>query len=257
MKLHEWLSEAPFTLSMSSGFFSFFAHAGMLSALDELSLVPRKITGSSAGALVGGCYASGCSAEEVKQQLFSLQRSDFWDPGFGLGLLKGQLFREQLAQFCKVSTVEACKIPLKLSAYNMSTKQTDVIASGSISDAIAASCAFPVLFQPVAIANARYLDGGIQDRPGLMGTEPGERIFYHHISSKSPWRKKNSPALAIPQRENMQSMTIAGLPRVGPNRLQEGPVAFEYAYQKTRQLLQRDVQQGVPVELHASHRNEE
>ncbi|OUS26854.1 patatin [Gammaproteobacteria bacterium 45_16_T64] len=241
MKLHEWLSESPFTLSMSSGFFSFFAHAGMLSALDELALVPVKVTGSSAGALVGGCYASGCSIEEVKQQLFSLQRSDFWDPGLGLGLLKGQLFRDQLAQFCKVDKVEDCRIPLRVSAYNLSTKQTDVLTEGSIGDAIAASCAFPVLFQPVHFSDSRYLDGGIQDRPGLYGTEPGERIFYHHISSKSPWRRKNSASLLVPQRENMQSIAIPDLPRVGPNKLSEGPVAYDYAYRQTQILLQQSI----------------
>ena len=73
MKLYDWLEEQPFTLSMSSGFFSFFAHAGMLAALVDRGLKPAKLTGSSAGALVGGCYASGCSIDELKEQLFEKQ----------------------------------------------------------------------------------------------------------------------------------------------------------------------------------------
>ena len=36
--LREWLREQPFTLVMSSGFFGFFAHAGVVSVLEEEGL---------------------------------------------------------------------------------------------------------------------------------------------------------------------------------------------------------------------------
>ncbi|OUR86974.1 patatin [Gammaproteobacteria bacterium 42_54_T18] len=241
MKLYDWLEEQPFTLSMSSGFFSFFAHTGMLAALVDHGLKPGKLTGSSAGALVGGCYASGCSIDELKAQLFALQRDDFWDPGFGLGLLKGDLFRAQIRNICKVSNVEECPIPFRASAFNLGLWDTEVIDQGCLTQAIAASCAFPFLFQPVPLNGARYLDGGIKDRPGLQGTQPGERIFYHHIGSRSPWRRRNSPALQIPQAENMQAITISDLPRVGPNKLQNGVAAYEYAYAQTGELLQQTI----------------
>ncbi len=241
MKLYDWLEEQPFTLSMSSGFFSFFAHAGMLAALVDHGLKPAKLTGSSAGALVGGCYASGCSVDELKAQLFALQRDDFWDPGLGLGLLKGDLFRGQVRNICKVSNIEECPIPFRVSAFNLGLWDTEVIDRGCLTHAIAASCAFPFLFQPVPLNGGRYLDGGIKDRPGLQGTYPGERIFYHHIGSRSPWRRKNSPALQMPQVENMQAITISGLPRVGPNKLQNGVIAFEYSYDQTGELLQQTI----------------
>ena len=89
MTLQDWLSQEPFTLTLSSGFFSFFAHTGMLAALEEQDLLPQRVTGSSAGALVAACWASGLSTAELKNILFELKRSDFWDPGFGWGLLKG------------------------------------------------------------------------------------------------------------------------------------------------------------------------
>ena len=59
MRLSEWLAEGPFTLAMSSGFFSFFAHTGMLGSLTTAGHVPRAVAGSSAGALVGGAWAAG------------------------------------------------------------------------------------------------------------------------------------------------------------------------------------------------------
>ena len=37
--LGDWLDAGPYTLALSAGFFGFFAHAGVLAALEELSLI--------------------------------------------------------------------------------------------------------------------------------------------------------------------------------------------------------------------------
>ena len=57
--LREVLAEAPYGLALSSGFFGFFAHTGVLAALLDAGLVPARVSGSSAGALVGGLWAAG------------------------------------------------------------------------------------------------------------------------------------------------------------------------------------------------------
>lgn len=233
MMLRDWLKVEPFTLSMSSGFFSFFAHAGMLSALEQENLLPSKVTGSSAGALVGACWASGCSSEELKNSLFSLDKSDFWDPSIGLGLLKGDRFRALIANVCKVGSLQECRVPVELSAFDLLTLKTQVFSEGDIQDTVSASCAFPLLFQPVRVGGRYYLDGGIKDRPGMNGVEEGERVLYHHITSRSPWRTKNSKALKVPSRENMQVLALDGLPRVGPGNIAGGRLAYEMAMKKT------------------------
>ena len=74
--LKEWLQQAPFTLTMSAGFFSFFAHCGLASVLEEEGLVPAAITGASAGALIGACWGSGCPVGRIKDKLF--QVSAMW-----------------------------------------------------------------------------------------------------------------------------------------------------------------------------------
>src|SRR5512140_2334214 len=79
MKLGDWLAEQRFALAMSSGFFSFFAHAGMLDVL-----VTR--------ALVAGAWASGVAAGAAADRLVALRREDFWDPAPGAGLLAGRKF---------------------------------------------------------------------------------------------------------------------------------------------------------------------
>ena len=53
---------------------------------------------------------------------------------------------------------------------------TRVLAAGPLSPAIHASCAVPLLFQPVWVEGRPLLDGGIADRPGLDGVPAGERV---------------------------------------------------------------------------------
>lgn len=239
--LREWLAAEPFTLTLSSGFFGFFAHAGVLQALEEADLLPHKLTGSSAGALIAGCWAGGMSAKDIKELLFRLKRPDFWDPGLGLGLLKGHKFRQLLAGSLTANQFSDCRAALSLSAYSMDTKQTIVLNDGDLVSAIYASCAIPVMFQPIVIDSHRLLDGGIQDRPALEGTEQGERIFYHHIASKSPWRRKNSSAIQVPQRDNLTSLVIHDLPRSGPFKLEAGHRAYMQAYRAAKRALKMPV----------------
>ena len=237
--LREWLCAEPFTLTMSSGFFSFFAHAGMLSVLEKERLIPARITGSSAGGLVGTLWASGCDIPDLQVRLFTLTKDDFWDPGFGMGLLRGDKFRNLVADIAAVSTLEECRVPVALSVYHAFSRTIDVLRCESLADAVYATCAVPFMFQPIRINGKLYWDGGIKDRPGLAGTKTGDRIFYHHIQSRSPWRRADDPALQIPIRDNLRTLVINDLPRLGPNKLEQGRNAFEHARRATEQALEQ------------------
>lgn len=242
--LREWLEEAPFSLVMSSGFFGFFAHCGMLSVLEEEGLVPQGLAGSSAGALVAGCWAAGLSAESIRERLLTLKRQDFWDPGLGWGFLKGRKFQAELHDLLPVHTFEECRTPLRMSLYDVRRRTTVVRSEGPLVPAIHASCAVPFLFQPVRMEGRLYLDGGVSDRPGLAGVPSSERVLFHHLASRSPWRRKNSPSLQLPQREGLTSLVIHGLPRVNPFRLERGRQAYFAARHATQQALSLPVQGG-------------
>jgi len=242
--LAEWLAKAPYALTMSSGFFSFYAHTGFLTALEDAGLLPARVSGSSAGALVGAAWAAGVDAPVLAAELERLERRDFWDPGVGPGLLRGRLFRERIESLLSVRTFERCRVPAAVSVFDVLTRSTHVLDGGDIAPAICASCAVPVLFHPVRIGGRAYLDGGILDRPGLAGmpaTEP--RVLFHHIASRSPWRMKNE----LPSREGMLTFAIEGLPRSGPFRLHEGRRAFRVAREATRRALEGPVNDSVLV----------
>jgi len=239
--LREWLAAAPFTLALSSGFFGFFAHAGAVSVLEEEGLVPARVCGSSAGALVGGLWASGLPAARICDELVALRREHFWDAGPGLGLLRGSLFRTRIASLAPARTFADCRIPLAVSALDVLGARTTVIVRGALATALHASCAVPFLFQPVRIDGRLYLDGGVLDRHGLAGAGAEERVLYHHLTSRSPWRRRNSPALRIPERPGLRAVALEGLPRVGPFRLERGPEAMQRAAEGMRAALERPV----------------
>lgn len=248
--LGEWLEAEPFSLAMSSGFFSFFAHTGMLMAIEAEGLAPRSLSGSSAGALVAGMWSAGLSSEDLGEELLRLERSDFWDPKPGLGLLGGRLFRSKLDELLPVTTFAECRAPLSISVYDLGARKTKVLSSGELASAIQASCAFPVLFHPVRRDGHLLSDGGIADRPGLDGMDAGARIFYHHIASKSPWRRAGSKALQIPARDSMVSLRILSLPRANPFRLERGVQAMDAAFEATKRALGRPIDDAV-VEVDA------
>ena len=237
MTLAKWLEAEPFTLTMSSGFFGFFAHTGVLLALEERGLLPQRVTGSSAGALVTGLFAAGLSAQHLRAELLALRRSDFWDPGLGAGLLRGERFARKLEALLPVRTFSECRIPYAASVFDVKSRTTRVLNEGSLAVAIRASCTLPLLFQPVWHEGRPLLDGGIEDRPGLLAVPEGERVLYHHLASRSPWRRRASPSLAIPARSGLTALVLPDLPRVGPFRLQAGRAAFDAAYNRASAAL--------------------
>lgn len=235
--LADWLRQDDFTCAMSSGFFGFFAHAGFLAALEEEGIAPNAFAGSSAGALISACAAAGLSANNARDALFAIRRQDFWDPRPGLGLLKGRAFHRELHRLLPVHTFADTERRVVMSAFDVRTRSTHVLSSGSLLDAVRASCCVPAMFQPVTIGGRSYLDGGILDRPGLAGVKSGTRVLYHHLASRSPWRRKGSPALKVPARNEMRAIVVQGLTRVSPYTLPLGQKAFAQAKEATRRAL--------------------
>jgi NTE family protein len=240
-RLHDWLAAQPFALAMSSGFFSFFAHTGMLASLTNRGLVPNLVAGSSAGALVGGAWAAGLDAAALEARLVALRREDFWDPSPGAGLLAGKKFDRILRELLPVTAMSNCRVPVRVSAFEIARRRTAVLHDIDLADAIRASCAVPALFHPVWIDRRAYWDGGILDRAGLAGIPSAARVLFHHIASRSPWRTR----LPVPRRTAMVTLVIEGLPRSGPFRLDAGRRALALAREATLRALDAAIVDGI------------
>ena len=220
---------------MSSGYFGFFAHSGLVAALEEDGLFPQRVSGASAGAIVGGCWGAGLNSETIRNELLHLHRKDFWDPSWGAGLLRGKLFQQRLEQILPITDFQQCRFPVAISVYDVFAFTTHVLSTGNLPTAIRASCAVPIMFQPVWIDNRPYLDGGIRDHAGLCGVPQGERVFYHHLNSKRQGRDRGLTRYL--RRSNIVTIVISDLPPVNPFRLECGRAAYQAAYQATRKAL--------------------
>ena len=155
------------------------AHIPMLEALDELGITPHRIAGCSIGAVMGALYASGLSAQEIKDKIarlaitrsdtvrgvFSDRKINKWlgmiDPDFRRsGLIKSESIMAELCEDRSCETFEELAIPLTVVATDFWERRTVVLDSGPLKPAIQASMALPGLFTPVELDGRVLIDGG-------------------------------------------------------------------------------------------------
>jgi NTE family protein len=238
--LADHLRRQPFELILSSGFFGFFAHTGVVHALEEHGLRPALVGGSSAGALVAGLWGAGLPAAAIRDRLFELKRSDFWDPDplFGVGgrrgpgLLRGDRFEALLGEALAQAGVRRfgdCRVPVRVVAFDVVARRAVTLSDGDLVPAIRASCSVPGMFQPAMIGRRRLVDGGVTDRAGIGAASDGARVLYHHLPPHSPWRRFTPRQNQPPARPELHVLCEPSLPRMSPFHLHRGREAFALA----------------------------
>ncbi len=151
-------------LALGGGGARGIAHIAYLKAMEQQSIKPHVIAGTSSGAIVGALYAGGMSPDGMYAMLesaFCLKRSG----AFVLKLLKhndlaGALTEKFLSKLLLKKTFEELEIPLKLVATNFHTLQEKVFTQGEILPALMSSIAFPNVFVPQRVGSELYVDGG-------------------------------------------------------------------------------------------------
>ncbi|MGB5980638.1 MAG: patatin-like phospholipase family protein [Nonlabens sp.] len=151
-------------LVLSGGGHRGVAHAGALKAMQEQGFEADKISGVSAGAIVGAMYAANYSPEDIldlfkKIKLFSF--STF--ARRGAGLVSTQAFHNILLDYFPDDSFESLSKELHITAANLITARKKVFKSGRLIPAILASSAVPGVFTPIEIDGQLYTDGGILD----------------------------------------------------------------------------------------------
>ena len=239
----EWLAEQPFTLMLSAGFFGFFSHTGLLTALEERKIVPRKVIGVSAGALAGGLWAAGVPASEIAATLHELRRTDFWDPGLPLGgLLRGKKFSAKLQETLAptgITSVEQTRVTFRPVVHDVFSRKPVAVAEGPMHVAIRASCTVPLMFRPVLHNKRVLVDGGVSDRCGFTALESDERVLLHFLPSRRRFGPPQSRPQTVPVADS-ETLLTPGLPRVTPFRLDQGPVAYRTTLAYARAWLDEE-----------------
>ncbi len=232
------LAESPFSVSLSSGFFGFYAHIGFMKALDEKKLIPSMLSGSSAGSLVAAAVASGNSIKEIIDLFIQFKKQDFWDPKLGFGFIQGQKIENLLNEHCANDFSET-KIPLRISVFNIKRFKTDVISEGSIAKACRASSSVPVLFHPVKIGKSYFWDGGVLDRPGRLGLKDNTTpTVVHYLHSRDWWGRVEDKLRYSKLHQSPFFFSIPSIHKVGPSLLTNGPDIIDYFYRSSKQWLE-------------------
>jgi len=151
-------------LALGSGAARGWAHIGVIQALTENGIDIGFISGTSAGALVGGVHAGGKLEilKEIVLQLNKRQLIGFSDPSW---LQSGALNGRKIANFIEEHVIDnvfsELNIPFRAVATDLNTGSEVVIDSGSIIDAIRASISIPGIFTPVKRDDAILVDGAL------------------------------------------------------------------------------------------------
>jgi NTE family protein len=172
------------------------AHIGVLKELERMRIPVDAIAGTSMGAIVGGLYATGMSAEELEDLVGSLDwagalmdkldRDDLSfrrkqdDAEFPInfelgvrgtelvlpkGVIQGQeldlLLRELTLRVSHIEDFDELPIPLRVIASDIERGEAWVMAEGDLARSIRASMSVPAVFAPVRIGDRLLVDGGI------------------------------------------------------------------------------------------------
>ena len=181
-------------LVLSGGGARGLAHIGVLKQIEKMDIQIHAIAGTSMGAVIGGLYAAGYSAEELERITLEMdwpatmadapqredipfrrkqddrdflvkQRLSFKDGklSFPLGLLQGQnlglALESLLVHTNDVDDFDQLPIPFRAVATDIATGEAVVFDSGHLPQAIRASIALPGFFAPVTVDGRMLVDG--------------------------------------------------------------------------------------------------
>ncbi|MCJ8168807.1 patatin-like phospholipase family protein [Atopomonas sediminilitoris] len=184
-------------LVLSGGAARGLAHIGVLKALEEQGVRIHAIAGTSMGAVVGGLYAAGYSADELETLAIELnwgevlsdqppRRSvpyrrkqddrDFLSKlrfpfradgtlGLPLGVIQGQnldlVLQSLLLHIPNNQSFDRLPIPFRAVATNIASGDMVVFDHGNLAIAIRASMSIPAAFSPLQLNGQLLVDGGM------------------------------------------------------------------------------------------------
>ena len=172
-----------------------FSHIGVLKVLEEEGIDIDLIVGTSAGALIGGAYASGQAPDEIeskidaylqspefddsrmksiglsftqeeknilkKAQQFIMNRVLFVQAFFKPSILPSHDFLSLMNYFLPDLDIKETRIPLHVVSTDLISGKKIVFSEGSLRKVVLASCAVPGAVEPVRYGDWLLADGGI------------------------------------------------------------------------------------------------
>ncbi|MBY0434214.1 MAG: patatin-like phospholipase family protein [Cyclobacteriaceae bacterium] len=151
-------------LVLSGGGARGVAHIGVLKALDEMGIKFSRVSGTSAGSIVGALYASGRTPDEIFDIIKSMSIFKSVRPAWTwAGLLRMDGLRDLLLKHIPENNFAKLKLPLTVTATEIRKGRIEYFSEGELIPAVLSSCSIPAVFNPMSFNGGLYVDGGLFD----------------------------------------------------------------------------------------------
>ncbi|MBQ8882939.1 MAG: patatin-like phospholipase family protein [Clostridia bacterium] len=139
-----------------------FAHIGAIKAFNEEGIDFDLVAGTSVGSLIGALYSAGVSADEMMAFGDKLEMKDLKvGNAFGAGnpLSIGKIVTDLIGE----KEFKDLQKPFYAVATDLVSAREIILDSGSVATAVSASCAVPIIFNPVSLDGMNLVDGGVKN----------------------------------------------------------------------------------------------
>ena len=151
-------------LALGAGGARGVAHVGLLKALEEEGIKPDFIAGCSMGAVAGGVYASGVTAEKMYEIVKTIKKRDIIgiNPAVisQMAILRSSKVNSLLSEHLATKNIEDFPVKFKCVATDVLSGKEYIFDRGDAALAIQASSTIPAVFSPVKTEGKVLVDGG-------------------------------------------------------------------------------------------------
>jgi len=217
-------------LVLSGGGTKGLAHIGVFKVLEREHVPIAAIVGTSMGAIMGGLYAAGWTADELESVLSKVDlmeilsdrsgnrnaNADYSRPprsggaafNFHMskqGTLKGKLgllyakdlyaFLSELTGRVTVSDFDQLPTPFAAMTTDLETGDSVALRNGNLASALRASMSIPGVFEPWELNGRWYVDGGLKANLPVIAAKkmfPGHPILAINLSPKNITRSRET-----------------------------------------------------------------
>lgn len=182
-------------VALAGGGIRAYVQIGVLKALEEKNVKIDYIAGTSMGSIIAALTAAGATSEQLAVAMLELEkqfadRKVFLRPNLRVlpftknkldGFVDADTFESMIqAQFTKfnVNKIEDLKMPIAITAVDlvsgklvvftnvpnrfMYDKEKIIISDGLVTQAVRASCSFPIIFSTKKYEKMQLVDGGVK-----------------------------------------------------------------------------------------------
>ena len=196
-----------FTLALGGGGARGWAHVGVARALERRGMRPRRIVGTSMGAIIGAALAAGRTPDAIEADAGRAQMHRLMRRRGRFALFDPRRVLEHVARELGDPDIEDLPIPLGITAYDLVAGRPRLITSGRLIDALQVSIAVPLFFPPRRDRDGVWCDAGPWEgipvtlarawapslpvigvladipKPGFLASRPGA-AFLHAASAR-------------------------------------------------------------------------